>query len=79
MWNWSVLAYVVLMFGAGWIEGSDPAFTIIPGLARNVIYVLRLLTGVLMLAASLEWLVDASQSLRAFNVVPIEVVSEVTT
>lgn len=77
VWNWSVLAYVVLMFGAGWIEGSEPAFTIVPSLARNVIYVLRLLTGLLMLAASLEWLVAASQSLRAFTVLRTEVVGEV--
>ena len=37
MWNWSVLAYVVVMLIAGWHEGSDPAFTIVPGLARNIL------------------------------------------
>lgn len=64
MWNWSVFAYVVLMFIAGWIEGGDPAFTIVPGLTRNVLYALRLLTGILMLISSAEWLVAASALLR---------------
>jgi cytochrome c oxidase cbb3-type subunit 1 len=64
VWNLSVLAYVLLMFLAGWREGSDPAFTIIPGTARNILYALRLLVGVLMLAASAEWLIAASQLLR---------------
>ncbi len=54
-WNFGVLAYVVVMTIAGWIEGSHPAFTIVPGVARNALYVLRLLTGIAMLAASLEW------------------------
>ncbi len=49
MWNWSVVAYVVLMLIAGWIEGGDPAFTIAPGLTRNIFYTLRLVTGILML------------------------------
>lgn len=64
LWNWSVLAYVVLMFIAGWIEGRDPAFTSAPGIARNVIYILRLITGMLMLISSAEWLVAASTLLR---------------
>ncbi len=45
---------------AGWRVGFDPAFTIIPGTARNVLYILRLLTGVLMLLASLDWFVDTT-------------------
>ena len=49
MWNWSVVAYVALMLIAGWIEGGDPAFTIVPGLTRNIFYALRLVTGILML------------------------------
>jgi cytochrome c oxidase cbb3-type subunit 1 len=65
MWNWSVFAYVVLMFIAGWIEGANPAFTIVPGLTRNVLYSLRLLTGILMLISSAEWLVAASALLRS--------------
>ena len=65
MWNWSVLAYVVLMLIAGWIEGSDPAFTIVPGVTRNILYSLRLVTGILMLISSAEWLIAASALLRA--------------
>ncbi|MHB8889481.1 MAG: hypothetical protein ACYC46_11760 [Acidobacteriaceae bacterium] len=63
-WNLSVFAYVVLMFVAGWREGVDPSFTIVPGMERNVIYVLRLLVGVLMFVASGDWLVAASRLLR---------------
>jgi cytochrome c oxidase cbb3-type subunit 1 len=63
-WNGGVLAYVVVMMVAGWLEGSDPAFTIVPGMVRNLLYVLRLVTGLLMLAASLDWFVDASSLLR---------------
>jgi len=58
-WNYGVLAYVALMTIAGWIEGADPAFTIVPGLARETIYLLRLFTGVAMLTASVDWLRDA--------------------
>lgn len=58
-WNLGVLAYVIVMIIAGWIESSQPAFTISPGIFRNVLYVLRLLTGLAMLAGSLEWSVAA--------------------
>jgi cytochrome c oxidase cbb3-type subunit 1 len=64
LWNGSVIAYIVLMTIAGWREGFDPTFTIVPGIARNLLYALRLLTGILMLLASLDWLVDASTLLR---------------
>jgi cytochrome c oxidase cbb3-type subunit 1 len=64
-WNLAVLAYVVLMTAAGWREGFDPTFTITPGVARNVIYILRLVVGVVMLASSLDWLIDATTLLRA--------------
>lgn len=60
LWNGSVIAYIVLMTVAGWREGFDPAFTIVPGVARNCIYALRLLTGILMLVASFDWFQDAS-------------------
>ena len=60
MWNLSVAAYAVLMTIAGWLEGSDPAFTIMPGVARNTLYILRLITGIAMLTASIEWLMDAT-------------------
>ena len=78
MWNWSVLAYVVLMLIAGSIEGSDPAFTIVPTLARNILYTLRLVTGILMLISSAEWLVAASALLRIRGLVPSERTFEVT-
>jgi len=58
-WNFGVLAYAALMTIAGWIEGADPTFTIVPGLARESIYLLRLFTGVAMLTASVHWLRDA--------------------
>jgi cytochrome c oxidase cbb3-type subunit 1 len=72
VWNGSVLGYVVVMTIAGWHEGFDPAFTIVPGLARNLLYVLRFVVGVLMMAASVEWLVSASALLRAPANTPAE-------
>jgi cytochrome c oxidase cbb3-type subunit 1 len=62
-WNLAVIGYVVLMSAAGWHEGFDPAFTIVPGAARNLLYFFRLVIGMVMLASSLDWLIDAS-SLR---------------
>ena len=59
-WNMGVLAYVVIISAAGWIEGADPAFTIVPGPAREILYLVRLLTGIAMLLGSLEWLIAAS-------------------
>jgi cytochrome c oxidase cbb3-type subunit 1 len=78
LWNGSVIAYVLLMTVAGWLEGSDPAFTIVPGLERNIIYVLRLITGILMLLASLDWFVDASNLLRRNASAPVEDRVEIT-
>jgi cytochrome c oxidase cbb3-type subunit 1 len=60
LWHGSVIAYIVVVTVAGWREGLDPAFTIVPGMARNFLYALRLLTGILMLLASLDWFLDAS-------------------
>ena len=65
-WNIGVLAYVVVMMISGWMEAYEPAFTIVPGTMRNVLYGLRLATGVCMLAGSVDWLV-ASRSLRIEN------------
>jgi cytochrome c oxidase cbb3-type subunit 1 len=59
LWNWGVLAYVAVMSVAGWMEARDPAFTIVPGPARDTLYVIRLITGLMMLAASIEWLAAA--------------------
>jgi cytochrome c oxidase cbb3-type subunit 1 len=56
LWHASVLLYVVLMFVAGFREGYDPAFTILPGLERNTIYVARFFLGLLMWIASADWL-----------------------
>ena len=64
LWQGSVLAYVALMFFAGWREGVDPAFVMTPGTTRNGIYFLRLFLGVMMLIASSEWLVSARRLLR---------------
>src|ERR1035437_4338308 len=63
-WNGAVLAFVVLMSAAGWREGFDPTFTILPGTARDAVYILRLVVGLVMLAASLDWLIDATTLLR---------------
>lgn len=60
MWQLSVAAYVVLMFVAGWFEGVDPAFNMVPGPARMLIYVGRFVVGSLMFVASVEWLAAAS-------------------
>jgi len=64
VWQLAVATYIPLMFFAGWREGSDPAFTIVPGLLRNSLYSLRLVLGVLMLVASADWLIDATFLLR---------------
>ena len=60
LWHGSVIAYIVVVTIAGWREGFDPSFTIIPGLERNILYTLRLVTGILMLIASVDWFLDAS-------------------
>jgi cytochrome c oxidase cbb3-type subunit 1 len=70
-WNLSVVAYVLLMFAAGWREGFDPSFTIMAGALRNTFYSLRLVVGLLILASSLEWLLAASNLLRKRESLPI--------
>lgn len=77
MWNWSVLGYVVLMLIAGWIEGGNPEFTIAPEPLRAVLYSLRLVTGILMLISSVEWLVASSALLRMRDTVLSESQSKV--
>jgi len=76
-WNLAVVGYVVLMTAAGWREGFDPAFTIVPGAARNVLYILRLVVGVVMLASSLDWLIDASRLRRQPDAVSPTLTQEV--
>jgi cytochrome c oxidase cbb3-type subunit 1 len=78
LWHGSVIVYVLLMTMAGWREGSDPSFTIVPGVARNVLYTLRLITGILLLAASLDWFRDASILLRKSRPTSIEIPQEMT-
>lgn len=76
LWHGSVIAYIGLMTIAGWREGFDPAFTIVPGTFRNVLYVMRLTTGILMLVASLDWLIDCAR-LRSRSVsIPVDAVLE---
>ncbi|MGD0548585.1 MAG: hypothetical protein ABR991_12250, partial [Terracidiphilus sp.] len=77
-WNIAVLGYVVLMTAAGWREGFDPTFTIVPGTGRTMIYILRLVVGVVMLASSIDWLIDASTLLRKSFAVPATLMQEVT-
>jgi cytochrome c oxidase cbb3-type subunit 1 len=70
LWNWSVLAYILIMSVAGWFEGSNPSFTIVLTPARNLLYILRLLSGILMLVASAEWLRDAAILTAALEPAP---------
>lgn len=65
-WNMATLLYVVLFSAAGWVEGADPAFTMVPGAMRNGLYLLRLLQGLAMTAAGADWLVQltGAQSCR---------------
>ena len=64
-WHGAALAYVVLFFFAGWKEGADPAFTIVPSTARNVLYAVRLGLGLAMTAASGEWLRQLTRRIRS--------------
>lgn len=68
-WHGGTLVYAAIMLVAGWIEGYDPTFTMIPSATRNSIYVLRLLCGVAMAAASANWLLRLTRriQLRAAN------------
>ncbi len=66
VWHASVFTYVLIMFFAGWREGLDSAFSIVPGTLRNSIYAARLFLGVLIFLASLHWFIDSSKLLREF-------------
>jgi cytochrome c oxidase cbb3-type subunit 1 len=63
-WHGASLLYVVVFVYAGWIEGGDPGFTIIPSMTRNWIYVLRLILGLAMTGASAHWLMCLTQRMR---------------
>jgi cytochrome c oxidase cbb3-type subunit 1 len=71
VWQTSVLTYVLIMFFAGWREGSDAAFSIVPGGLRNTLYALRLLLGILILLASLDWFIDAFSLLKEIALPPL--------
>lgn len=75
-WQGGTLLYVLLMIGAGWIEGHDPTFTMVPSTLRDGIYLLRLLLGAAMAAASIDWFVRLAASMRA--AVPMHVVAPQT-
>ena len=64
-WHVGTLGYVVLFFFTGWKEGGDPAFTIVPGPARNLIYAVRLALGIAMTVASAYWLVRITERIRS--------------
>jgi cytochrome c oxidase cbb3-type subunit 1 len=64
LWQLSTVAYVALMLLAGWREGSDPAFALTPGAVRNIIYTLRLLLGIFLFIASVDWFIAATSLLR---------------
>jgi cytochrome c oxidase cbb3-type subunit 1 len=63
-WNGGTLVYVALFIAAGWREGVDPAFTMVPGMTRNALYVLRLVLGLAMTAASAQWFWQLTRHLR---------------
>lgn len=62
-WQTGLALYIVSMAVAGWLEGGDPAFTILPGLTRNLLYSVRLFGGLLMFSASVNWLVGVTRRL----------------
>ena len=64
LWNVSTLMYVGMMVFAGWIEGGNPSFTMVPSLMRTVLYTLRLFCGIGMSAASAMWLYGLLQRVR---------------
>lgn len=54
-WNIATLGHVLILFIAGWLEGSNPSFTMDPGIPRHLLYGMRWVCGALMLASSLHW------------------------
>lgn len=68
-WHGATFAYVVLFLFAGWREGADPAFTMVPGMAREVLYAVRLILGLAMTAASAQWFWRITRKVRGEAVV----------
>ena len=77
-WHGAVIAYIIVVTIAGWREGFDPAFTIVPGMARDMLYALRLITGIVMLLASIDWLIDSTVLLRNSTAASSELILEET-
>ena len=69
-WQAGLIAYIISMAIAGWIEGQDPSFTIIPGFLRDLLYSVRLGGGLLMFLASVNWLVQITGRLRREDIAP---------
>lgn len=67
VWQVSVATYVAIMFYAGWREGADPSFALAPDTTRNFIYGIRLVLGLLLFAASLDWFNDAFTLFRELD------------
>src|SRR6202007_3489017 len=63
-WQIGLAIYIVSMAVAGWHEGGDPSFTIIPGYLRNLLYWVRFAGGFLMFAASVHWLPGVTRRIR---------------
>jgi len=57
-WNGGCLLYVVVMTGQGWREGLEPSALFSFDRVTAFAYSLRLVAGVMMLGASLQWFVS---------------------
>jgi cytochrome c oxidase cbb3-type subunit 1 len=55
-WHGGTVVQVVALAWLGWHEGAEPALLYVRGGLADACYGLRLLAGVVMLAASLDWL-----------------------
>jgi cytochrome c oxidase cbb3-type subunit 1 len=74
-WQTGLGFYVVAMAVAGWIEGGDPAFTIVPGVTRNALYAVRLAGGALMFSASVNWLAGVTRGLAVRHRTRAEIIT----
>lgn len=71
-WHGATFVYVALFLVAGWKEGVDPGFTMIPGSARDILYIVRLLLGLAMTAASAQWFWLLTRRMRSRSSLPLE-------
>lgn len=55
LWNGATATYVIVMWVAGAFEGADPSFTIIRGIARELLYAIRFTAGLVLFCVSLIW------------------------